>query len=115
VVVVSDLLTPGGAADGLAALRLAQADVVVLPVVSPDELDPRLSGEVELVDAETGEVPELGVSLETLAAYRARFQAWLADREQACTAEAMRYVRLPTSRPVPDVVLDDLRRAAILR
>jgi uncharacterized protein (DUF58 family) len=115
VVVVSDLLTPGGAADGLAALRLAQADVVVLHVVSPNELEPRLSGEVELVDAETNEILELGVSLETLAAYRSRFQTWLSAREQDCTAAGMRYVRLETNRPLPDVVLNDLRRAAVLR
>jgi hypothetical protein len=38
--------------------------VVVLHVVSPDEADPRLTGEVELIDAETNEVLQVGVSLD---------------------------------------------------
>lgn len=115
VVVVSDLLAPNGVAVGLAALQARQTDVVVLHVVSPDEVDPRLAGEVELVDAETNEVLEVGVSLETLAAYRARFATWLAEREAECHARGVRYARLMTDRPLESVMLDDLRRSAVLR
>jgi len=69
VVVVSDLLTPAGLALGLDALLARQTDVVLLHVVSPDEVDPRLAGEVELIDAETNEQLEVGVSLETRAPF----------------------------------------------
>jgi uncharacterized protein (DUF58 family) len=115
VVVVSDLLSPGGAAAGLNALQVARADVVVVHVVSPDELSPIVSGEVELVDAETNQVLELGVSLATLAAYKERFATWLGDREADCTARNMRYARVQTDRPLASVVLDDLRRVGLLR
>lgn len=115
VIVVSDLLTPAGVADGLHALHTARTDVVVLHVVSPDELQPDFSGEVELVDAETGGLLELGVTLETLAAYRVRLAAWLAERQADCTSRGMRYVRLATNRPLQAVMLDDLRQAGVLR
>jgi uncharacterized protein (DUF58 family) len=115
VVVVSDLLTRAGISLGLAALQARQIDVVVLHVVSPDELAPRLAGEVELVDAETNEVLEVGVSLETLSAYRARFATWLDEREAECHARGVRYARLITDRPLASVMLDDLRRSAVLR
>src|SRR4029077_10099551 len=71
VVLVSDLLTPTGAIAGLESLLARQADVVMLHVVSPDEIEPRLSGQIELLDAETDEKLDVGISLETLAAYRA--------------------------------------------
>jgi uncharacterized protein (DUF58 family) len=115
VLIVSDLLTPDGVAAGLDTLRARQTDAVVLHVVSPDELWPDVSGEVELVDAETNATLELGVSLDTLRAYRDRFSAWLNAREAECTAAGMRYARLTTDRPLTDVVLDDLRRASVLR
>jgi uncharacterized protein (DUF58 family) len=116
VVVVSDLLTPSGVASGLEALQVArQADIVMLHVVSPEEMEPRLSGEMELVDAETNEVLEMGVSLETLAAYRARFATWLDERENECRSRGIRYVRVRTDRPLTSVVLDDLRRGGVLR
>jgi len=87
----------------------------MLHVVSPEEMEPRLSGELELVDAETNEVLELGVSLETLAAYRDRFAAWLDERENECRTRGIRYVRVRTDRPVTSVILDDLRRGGVLR
>jgi len=116
VVVVSDLLTRDGVSLGLAALQARQADVVVLHVVSPDEVDPRLAGEVELIDAETNEVLEVGVSLETLSAYRARFAAWLDAREAESHARGVRYARLMTDRPHTFTVSssDDRRLAAAL-
>jgi uncharacterized protein (DUF58 family) len=113
VIVVSDLL----AADGISGAwdALLGTDVVVLHVVSPSELDPKLAGEVELVDAETGDILEIGASLETLNAYRARYADWLAEQQAGCEQRGMRYVRLRTDRAVPAVMLDDLRRAGVLK
>jgi uncharacterized protein (DUF58 family) len=115
VIVVSDLLAPDGIASGLESLQARQADVVVVHVVSPEESEPRVAGEVELVDAESGETLELGVSLETLSAYRARFSAWLDARAAECRTRGIRYARVRTDRPLAAVVMDDLRRAGVLR
>jgi hypothetical protein len=115
VVLVSDLLTPQGIGSGLDGLRTQHTDVVVLHVFSPEEQDPRIAGEVELVDSETHETLELGASLATLDAYRSRYARWLAEQESTCTSRGIRYVRLASNRAVESVVLDDLRRAEILR
>lgn len=114
-VVVSDLLMPEGVASGLDALRARVADVAVVHIVSPEELNPELSGELELVDAESGATLELGVSLDTLAAYRQRLGHWLDAREADCGRRGMRYIRVRTDQPVNEVVLDDLRRGGLLR
>jgi uncharacterized protein (DUF58 family) len=115
VVVLSDLLTPEGVSAGLDSLVATRADVVVLHILSPQEMEPRLAGGVELVDAETEETLELGVSLETLAAYKTRLAGWLDARQTECTQRGMRYVRLRTDRPLTTVILEDLRRARVLR
>lgn len=114
-IVVSDLLSPRGVADGLAALVARIPDVAVVHVVSSDELEPRVSGEVELIDAESGAALELGVSLETLAAYRARYGAWLAARAADCQRRGMRYIRVRTDTPLATTVLADLRRGGLLK
>jgi len=114
-VVVSDLLSPDGAARGLDTLRTRVGDVAVIHVVSPQELDPSVSGEVDLVDAESGETLELGVSLDTLSAYRARINAWLDERAEDCLRRGLRYVRVRTDRPLPSIVLDDLRQGGLLK
>jgi len=114
-VVVSDLLSPDGAARGLDTLHTRVGDVAVIHVVSPQELDPSVSGEIDLVDAESGETLELGVSLETLSAYRSRFNAWLDQRAEACLRRGLRYVRVRTDRPLATIVLDDLRQGGVLK
>ncbi|HEY3058023.1 MAG TPA: DUF58 domain-containing protein [Chloroflexota bacterium] len=115
VVLVSDLLTPDGMAHGLDELLAQRTDVVVLHVFAPEELDPRLAGEVELVDAETGDILELGASLATLDAYRGRYAGWLDEQAAACAARGVRYVRVSTERALTSVILEDLRHAQVLR
>jgi uncharacterized protein (DUF58 family) len=115
VVMVSDLLAADGIGDGLDALQLRGADVSVVHVVSAEELEPRLWGEVEIVDAESGGTLELGISQQTLTAYRARMARWLEERAADCLHRGMRYARVRTDRSLASVVLDDLRRAGLVR
>jgi uncharacterized protein (DUF58 family) len=114
-VVISDFLTPAGVGDGLEALRARVGDLAVIHLVAPDELEPRLSGELELIDAESGAALELGLSMATLSAYRARFEEWLEDRARDCQRRGLRYVRLRTDTPLATAVLSDLRRGGLLR
>jgi uncharacterized protein (DUF58 family) len=115
VVLVSDLLTPAGCERGLDALLAARAEVVVVHVVAPQERDPELFGELELVDAESGEALEVGLSLQALDQYRARYAAWRQQQRDQCAAREVRYVEAHTERSVATLLLDDLRRAGVLR
>src|SRR5579864_2281506 len=115
VIVISDLLTPRGVVEGLEALGARVPDIALIHLVHADELEPPLSGEVELLDAESGATLQLGVSLATLSAYRARFAAWLQAREAECLRRGIRYARVRTDTPLATAVMRDLRHAGLLR
>jgi uncharacterized protein (DUF58 family) len=115
VVLVSDLLTPEGVEAGLDGLLHHGVDVIVLHVLSPQELNPDLLGELELLDAESNERLEVGLSLAVLKQYRERLDGWLERQEGVCGQRGLRYVRLRTDRPLDSVLLDDLRRGNVLR
>jgi uncharacterized protein (DUF58 family) len=115
VVLVSDLLAPDGVEAGLDGLLHQGVDVVVLHVLSPQELNPDLLGELELLDAETNERLEVGLSLAVLKQYRERLAGWLERQASACSERGLRYVRLRSDRPLDAVMLDDLRRGDVLR
>ena len=74
-----------------------------------------VTGEVELIDAESGVTLELGLSLDTLSTYRERLKIWLEQRAAECHQRGIRYARVRTDRPLAAAVLDDLRRARLLR
>lgn len=114
-VVVSDLMSPAGIQGALDTLRARVADIAVVHVVAPEELQPNISGEVELIDAETGVITELGVSQATLSAYRTRFTAWLDARESDCRARGLRYTRVTTDTPIATAVLRNLREMGLLK
>ncbi len=115
VVLLSDLLAPTGVEAGLDALRRSCPGAVVLHLLSPQELEPDARGELELVDAETDEILEVGLTGEVLTAYRARLDNWLGEQQAACTSRGLRYVRTRTDRSFERLLLDDLRCAGVLR
>ena len=114
-ILISDLLSPEGYEAGLDALLQAGLDVAVLQVLSPQELEPEAGGDVELEDAETGEIVQVSLTPKMLAVYRERLDRWCADAETACAKRGIIYTRVSTADPLEDVLLDRLRRNGILR
>jgi uncharacterized protein (DUF58 family) len=114
-ILISDLLSPDGYQDGLDALLEAGLDVVVLQVLSPQELEPAEGGDVELVDAETGEIVEVSLTPRMIAIYRERLDRWCAEAEELCTRRGIAYCRVSTDTPLEDLLLNQLRRVGILR
>ena len=114
-ILISDLLSPDGYEDGLDALLQAGLDVIVLQVLSPQELVPAEGGDVELVDAETGEIVEVSLTPRMIAVYRERLDRWCAEAEDICARRGISYVRVSTETPLADLMLDELRRVGILR
>ncbi len=115
VVLVSDLLDPRGCGAALDAVVGRGADVVVVHVVAPQELEPELLGELELVDAETEETVNVGVSLSGREQYRERYGAWAREQAAQCVARGLRYVRVRTDTSIDALLLDALRRGRVLR
>jgi uncharacterized protein (DUF58 family) len=115
VILISDLFAPDGYEDGLDALLQAGLDVIMLHVLSQQELEPAEGGDVELVDAETGEIVEVSLTPRMIGIYRERLDRWCGEAEEACGRRGVTYCRLTTDMPLETVLLDQLRRAGILR
>jgi uncharacterized protein (DUF58 family) len=109
VVLVSDLLDPGGYEAGLKALLERRFEVHLVHVLSPDELAPELAGDLRLVDRETGEARPLSIDAATLRTYRERLDGFLAAAESFCRNHAIAYQRAASDVPVEKVVLEALR------
>jgi uncharacterized protein (DUF58 family) len=108
-IVVSDFLDPGGYEDGLRALMERRFDIHVVHVLSAEELHPPFGGDLELVDAESGEVREVTVDAEALRAYERQLGAFLGGIEGFCRTKELNYVRVPSDAPLDDLVLRRLK------
>jgi uncharacterized protein (DUF58 family) len=84
-------------------------DIHVLHLIAPDELRPMLGGDLELVDAETGEVREVSVDAEVLRSYERQLGSFISGIEGFCRANELSYVRVATDMPVEDLLLRRLK------
>ncbi len=117
VILVSDLLVaePSELGRAFDALLSGGADLAVIHLLSLQEEAPDPLGEVELVDAETGEILDIGLNLETVEAYRDRLSAWLGEIERLCAQRDLRYARVRTDRPLDSLLIEDLRHVQLVR
>lgn len=113
VVLMSDLLDP--AADSvIRELAATRSELIVLHILSPDELDPQLEGDLRLIDAETGTGVDITADLPTLDAYRSRLAAWKESFADLAARRRASYVDLSSAVPLNDLIFAELRRRRVL-
>lgn len=115
-VVISDLLDPQGAENGLALLQRHGHEVWALRIESPDEIDPPWQGEIELTDAEQpAAAVRMQLTPQRLADYRRRRLAWQQRLEHWAVEHGVSMIAARSDVPADELVLDVLRRRGLLR
>jgi len=112
---LTDGYDPDGLRAGLAALAGRGHEVVLLHLLTPDELNPTLRGDFRLVDAETGDKREVTVDGAALDAYQRRLADWQAELRALAGKHGGRYAMLRTDVTLRRMLLEDLRKARIIR
>jgi len=113
--VISDLFSPAGYQPGLSALQGRGYEVTVLHLLSPDELDPPLAGDLKLMDVETGQGQEVTLDSSLRDLYKRRVAAWRDEIEGYCLKRDVHYVPVATSTAWERLVLFNLRRQRLIR
>ncbi len=113
IVLLSDLLD-AGADRVIRELAATGSELIVLHVLSPEELDPQLEGDLRLVDAETGEGVDVTVDLAAIDAYKARLAAWQEGFADLAAKRRASYVPVPSDLPLADLVFAELRRRRVV-
>src|SRR5215212_5367412 len=113
IVLLSDLLDPG-ADRVIRELAATGSELIVLHVLSPEELDPTLEGDVRLVDVESGDGIDVTVDLATIDDYKARLAAWQEGFADLAAKRGATYVPISTDLPLADLVFAELRRRRVL-
>jgi uncharacterized protein (DUF58 family) len=113
--VISDMFSPSGHMDGIIALMSKGYEVVVLHVLSPDEVSPPLNGDLRLIDVETDTPQEVTVDAAMREIYTLRLNAWRDDIRLEVMRRGGHYLFTETSIPWERIILQDLRRVGLLK
>lgn len=110
----SDLMDDGWA-EGLQAVAARGFEITVLHVLAPDELDPALTGDLKLLDIETGAHVEVTADFDLLQRYRDGLAAWRDELRLFCGARRINYVPVTTTLSLEDLLFNWLRQRGVVR
>jgi len=114
-IVISDFLFKQGYEAALRRLIGARYDLYLVQVLSPQEIEPELGGDLKLLDIEDGDAAEITVSAALLKYYKRNLAAYCSELNEFCTRRGAVYVRRDSADSVESLVLNYLRRVRLLR
>lgn len=115
MVVLSDFFIKEGYENGLRLLAGRGYDVFAIQVLSPQELEPDLGGDLRLKDCEDGDLADITVSAPLLKRYKATMTAYCNRLRDFCAAREIMHLTVPSNVAVDVLVLDYLRRRGLVR
>jgi uncharacterized protein (DUF58 family) len=115
VVLLSDLMDKGGYEDALRYLVTRQLDIYVIQVLSQEEIEPEVVGDLRLVDIEDDDVAEITVSAPLLKRYKQNLAAYRAALHEFCTRRGVSYLFTSNQVPFDRLVLTYLRQRGLVK
>lgn len=115
VVLVSDLMDKQGYQDAMRYLVARQMDAYVIHVLSQEELEPDVKGDLRLIDCEDDDVAEITVSAPLLKRYQQTLAAFVGGAKEFCNRRGMSYLLAKNTVPVDQLVSSYLRQRGLVR
>ncbi|MGB2821644.1 MAG: DUF58 domain-containing protein [Phycisphaerae bacterium] len=115
MIVVSDFLFKEGYEDALRRLISRHYDLYVIQMLSPQELEPDLTGDLKLIDVEDLDDTEITVSAALLDYYKKNLAAYCNELKAFCRRRGATYALTNSGEPIEPLMLNYLRRRGLLR
>ena len=116
--IFSDFWLEGGEEElsrSLSLLSGAGQETVLVHVLSREELEPKLAGDLRLVDSEIGTGKEVAVTARILEAYREELEHYRQMLARVCAERGMTYVLIPADMPLQEAVFGILAGAGLVK
>lgn len=115
VVLATDLMEKSGYESALRMLVGRDMDIFLLHVLAPEELEPKLAGDLRLVDSEDADTRDLSLSTAVMRQYSRTLESYLADVKQFCNRRRIHYVSVRSDQNIERLVAQYLRQRGLLR
>lgn len=115
VVVLSDFMDKGGYEEALRYLVARQMEVYIIQVLAQEEIEPDITGDLQLVDVEDGDLAEITVSGPLLRRYQHNLAAYRAALHDFCIRRGVTCLFTSNQVPFDRLVLTYLRQRGLVR
>jgi uncharacterized protein (DUF58 family) len=114
-VVLSDFMDKAGYEVGLRYLIGRKYDLYAIQLLSPEEIEPTLTGDLRLRDVEDEDTAEITVSRALLNRYKQTLTAYCGSLRNFCAQRGVVYMFTSTAVPFDQLVLTYLRQRGLLK
>ncbi|MFN7019985.1 MAG: DUF58 domain-containing protein [Phycisphaerales bacterium] len=115
MVILSDFFYKEGYETGLRLLKGHGYDLFAIQVLSPQEMEPNIGGDLRLRDVEDGDAAEVTISAPLLKKYKQILNAYCNRLHEFCAQRDIVHMTVKSDTPVDVLVMDYLRRRGLLR
>jgi hypothetical protein len=115
VVVISDFMDKRGYEDALRYLLARKMDIYVIHLLSQEEVEPELVGDLRLVDVEDEEVAEITMSAPLLKRYKDNLDTFVGGLKEWCTKRGIMYIFTTNKYPFDKLILNYLRERGLVK
>lgn len=113
-VVLSDFFDKGGYENGLRYVAGGRYDLFAIQILSPQEIDPPLQGDLKLRDMEDDDLAEVSITQPLMKQYKANLNAYCLAVKDYLTRRGGTYLFASTAVPFDTLVLNYLRERGLL-
>jgi len=113
-VILSDFFDKGGYENGLRYLSGGKYDLFAIQILSPQEIDPDLLGDLKLKDLEDGDLAEVSITQPLIKQYKANLNAYCLGLKEYLTRRGATYLFTSTAIPFDTLILNYLRERGLL-
>lgn len=115
VIVLSDFFEKGGYQEGLKYLLGRRYDLYTVQMLSPEEIEPTLAGDLRLTDVEDDDAAEVTIGRALLNRYRHNLQAYCSSLRDYCSRRGVSYLFTSTKVPFDQIVLSYFRQRGLIQ
>lgn len=114
LVVLSDFFDKSGFENGLRYVTGGEYDTFAVQILSPQEIDPPLTGDLKLKDIEDGDFAEVSITGPLLQKYKSNLNSYCLSLKDYITRRGGSYLFSSTAVPFETLVLNYLRERRLL-
>lgn len=114
-VIISDFFTTGGIEEAIKYLMYKKQDVLLIHVLSPEELNPGLEGQVRLMDSETGRAMDVAVTPALLKQYHNKLNDFINNIREFCSRVGASYIQVSSADSIEKIVFEQFTGTGVIR
>lgn len=113
-IIISDFLVEENISETIKYLKYKNQQVVLVHILSSEELKPELQGQIRLVDSETGQYKNLTASTSILKLYEKKVNSFIDGLKEESTKYGAFYVQISSSDTIEKIIFNDFRMSGII-